>query len=123
MHKNGDEVRFGWKAMEAPAPAADAVVTTSKPKKAAVPKVERIEQNEEASKGRRPVRCCLGVAGRAPGRNDQGREGGGIGERLEREQRGLRVLRLAQVQRDADRRQRALTHQSGAAGRIPALLC
>ncbi|TEC51159.1 hypothetical protein [Pseudomonas aeruginosa] len=47
VHKNGDEVRFGWKAMEAPAPApaaADAVVTTSKPKKAA-PKVERVEQN------------------------------------------------------------------------------
>ncbi|RUD98633.1 hypothetical protein [Pseudomonas aeruginosa] len=46
VHKNGDEVRFGWKAMEAPAPAAaDAVVTTSKPKKAAAPKVERVEQN------------------------------------------------------------------------------
>ena len=50
VHKNGDEVRFGWKAMEAPAPAdegapADAVVTTSKPKKEAAPKVERIEQN------------------------------------------------------------------------------
>lgn len=44
VHKNGDEVRFGWKAMEAPAPAA-AVVTTSKPKKAAAPKVERVEQN------------------------------------------------------------------------------
>ncbi len=45
VHKNGDEVRFGWKAMEAPASAAaDAVLTTSKPKKAA-PKVERIEQN------------------------------------------------------------------------------
>ncbi|PZT22178.1 hypothetical protein A7X86_05145 [Stenotrophomonas maltophilia] len=45
VHKNGDEVRFGWKAMEAPAPAAaDAVLTTSKPKKAS-PKVERIEQN------------------------------------------------------------------------------
>lgn len=44
VHKNGDEVRFGWKAMEAPA-AADAVVTTSKPKKAAAPKVERVEQN------------------------------------------------------------------------------
>lgn len=28
VHKNGDEVRFGWKAMEAAAPAADAVVTT-----------------------------------------------------------------------------------------------
>ncbi len=46
VHKNGDEVRFGWKAMEAPAPAADAVVTTGKPKKAAAPKVERVEQNE-----------------------------------------------------------------------------
>ncbi|HGK6886968.1 hypothetical protein I5K51_20925 [Pseudomonas aeruginosa] len=50
VHKNGDEVRFGWKQMEAPAPVAegapaDAVVTTSKPKKAAAPKVERIEQN------------------------------------------------------------------------------
>lgn len=45
VHKNGDEVRFGWKAMEALTPsAADAVVTTSKPKKAA-PKVERVEQN------------------------------------------------------------------------------
>lgn len=46
VHKNGDEVRFGWKAMEAPAPAAaDTVVTTSKPKKAAAQKVERVEQN------------------------------------------------------------------------------
>ncbi|MFN9525754.1 MAG: hypothetical protein ACK561_25650 [Pseudomonadaceae bacterium] len=46
VHKNGDEVRFGWKAMEAPIPAtADAVVTTSKPKKVAAPKVERVEQN------------------------------------------------------------------------------
>ena len=46
VHKNGDEVRFGWKQMEAPAPAAaDAVLTTSKPKKAAAPKVERVEQN------------------------------------------------------------------------------
>lgn len=44
VHKNGDEVRFGWKAMEAPA-AAEPVVTTSKPKKAATPKVERVEQN------------------------------------------------------------------------------
>ena len=45
VHKNGDEVRFGWKQMEAPAPAAaEAVVTTSKPKKAA-PKVARVEQN------------------------------------------------------------------------------
>ena len=47
MHKNGDEVRFGWKAMEAPATAAEAapVVPTGKPKKAAAPKVERVEQN------------------------------------------------------------------------------
>lgn len=46
VHKNGDEVRFGWKAMEAPIPAtADAVVTTSKPKKVAAPRVERVEQN------------------------------------------------------------------------------
>lgn len=46
VHKNGDEVRFGWKQMEAPAPAAaDAGVTTSKPKKAATSKVERVEQN------------------------------------------------------------------------------
>ena len=41
VHKNGDEVRFGWKAMEAPATAAegapaDAVVTTSKLKKSAL---------------------------------------------------------------------------------------
>ena len=50
VHKSADGVRFGWKAMEAPAPAAegaptDAVVTTGKPKKAAAPKVQRIEQN------------------------------------------------------------------------------
>lgn len=45
VHKNGDEVRFGWKAMEAPAPVAEPVVTTSKPKKEAAPKVERVEQN------------------------------------------------------------------------------
>ena len=46
VHKNGDEVRFGWKQMDAPAPAtAEPVVTTSKPKKAAAPKVERVEQN------------------------------------------------------------------------------
>lgn len=46
VHKNGDEVRFGWKQMEAPAPtAAEPVVTTSKPKKVAAPKVERVEQN------------------------------------------------------------------------------
>lgn len=40
VYKNGDEVRFGWKE-KAPAPA----ITTSKPKKAASPKVERVEQN------------------------------------------------------------------------------
>ena len=46
VHKNGDEVRFGWTQMEAPAPAAaDAVVTTSKAKKEPTPKVERVEQN------------------------------------------------------------------------------
>ncbi|MGG6914546.1 hypothetical protein [Stenotrophomonas maltophilia group sp. Smal13] len=60
VHKNGDEVRFGWKAMEAPAPAAEAapadtVVTTSKPKKAAAPKVERIEQNGVKRPG--PGKC------------------------------------------------------------------
>ncbi len=41
VHKNGDEVRFGWKAMEAAAP----VITTSKAKKEAAPKVEREERN------------------------------------------------------------------------------
>ncbi len=60
VHKNGDEVRFGWKAMEAPAPAAegapaDAVVTTSKSKKAAASKVERIEQNGVKRPG--PGKC------------------------------------------------------------------
>ena len=56
VHKNGDEVRFGWKAMEAPAPAAaEPVVTTSKPKKAAAPKVERIEQNGVKRPG--PGKC------------------------------------------------------------------
>jgi hypothetical protein len=56
VHKNGDEVRFGWKQMEAPAPAAaDAVVTTGKPKKEAAPKVERIEQNGVKRPG--PGKC------------------------------------------------------------------
>lgn len=41
VHKNGDEVRFGWAKKEATAP----VIPTGKPKKAAAPKVERIEQN------------------------------------------------------------------------------
>lgn len=47
VHKNGDEVRFGWKMMETPAPVAEAapVVPTSKAKKAAAPKVERKERN------------------------------------------------------------------------------
>lgn len=45
VHKKGDEVRFGWKQKEAPAPAADVVVTTSKPKKEAAPKAEREERN------------------------------------------------------------------------------
>ena len=67
VHKNGDEVRFGWKAKQPPAsaaqgaantPAATATesepvapafaaqgVTTSKAKKAAAPKVEREERN------------------------------------------------------------------------------
>ncbi len=60
VHKSAEGVRFGWKAMEAPAPAAegapaDAVVTTSKPKKAAAPKVERIEQNGVKRPG--PGKC------------------------------------------------------------------
>lgn len=67
VHKNGDEVRFGWKAKQPPAsaaqgaastlaatatesePVAPAVavqgVTTSKAKRAAAPKVEREERN------------------------------------------------------------------------------
>ena len=50
VHKSAEGVRFGWKAMEAPAPddegaPADTVVITGKPKKAAAPKVERVEQN------------------------------------------------------------------------------
>lgn len=56
VHKNGGEVRFGWKAMEAPAPAAaEAVVTTGKPKKEAAPKVERVEQNGVKRPG--PGKC------------------------------------------------------------------
>ena len=56
VHKNGDEVRFGWKQMEAPAPtAAEPVVTTSKPKKVAAPKVERVEQNGVKRPG--PGKC------------------------------------------------------------------
>ena len=47
VHKNGEEVRFGWKQKDAPAPTAKPtpVVTTSKPKKDAAPKVEREERN------------------------------------------------------------------------------
>ena len=44
VHKSADGVRFGWRAMEEPAPAA-AVVTTGKPKQKVVLKVERVEQN------------------------------------------------------------------------------
>lgn len=56
VHKNGDDVRFGWKEMEAPAPAAaEPVVTTSKPKKKAAPKVERVEQNGVKRPG--PGKC------------------------------------------------------------------
>ena len=77
VHKNGDEVRFGWKAKQPPAsaaqgaastpaatatesePVAPAVavqgVTTSKAKKAAAPKVERVEQNGVKRPG--PGKC------------------------------------------------------------------
>ena len=60
VHKSAEGVRFGWKAMEAPAPAAegapaDAVVTTGKPKKAAAPKVQRVEQNGVKRPG--PGKC------------------------------------------------------------------
>ena len=60
VHKSADGVRFGWKAMEAPAPVAeaapaDAVVTTGKPMKAAAPKVERVEQNGVKRPG--PGKC------------------------------------------------------------------
>ncbi|WP_367154589.1 hypothetical protein [Methylomonas sp. HYX-M1] len=54
VHKNGEEVRFGWKQMEAPTPA-DTVATTGKPKKAASPKVERVEQNGVKRPG--PGKC------------------------------------------------------------------
>ena len=60
VHKSAEGVRFGWKQMEAPAPAdegapADAVVTTGKPKKEAAPKVERVEQNGVKRPG--PGKC------------------------------------------------------------------
>ena len=56
VHKSAEGVRFGWKAMEAPAPAAaEPVVTTGKPKKEAAPKVERIEQNGVKRPG--PGKC------------------------------------------------------------------
>ena len=54
VHKSADGVRFGWKAMEEPAPAAT-VVTTGKPKKEAAPKVQRIEQNGVKRPG--PGKC------------------------------------------------------------------
>lgn len=47
VHKSAEGVRFGWRPMEAPAPAAaEPVVTTSKPKKEPAPKVKREERNE-----------------------------------------------------------------------------
>lgn len=56
VHKSAQGVRFGWKAMEAPAPtAADAVVTTGKPKKEVAPKVQRVEQNGVKRPG--PGKC------------------------------------------------------------------
>lgn len=60
VHKSAEGVRFGWKALEAPAPAAEAapanaVVTTSKPKKVVAPKVERVEQNGVKRPG--PGKC------------------------------------------------------------------
>lgn len=56
VHKSAEGVRFGWKAMEAPAPAAaEAVVTTGKPKKEPAPKVVRIEQNGVKRPG--PGKC------------------------------------------------------------------
>lgn len=60
VHKSAEGVRFGWKQMEAPAPAdegapADAVVTTGKPKKEPASKVERIEQNGVKRPG--PGKC------------------------------------------------------------------
>ena len=60
VHKSAEGVHFGWKQMEAPAPAdegapADAVVTTGKPKKAAAPKMERVEQNGVKRPG--PGKC------------------------------------------------------------------
>ncbi|MBA0352027.1 MULTISPECIES: hypothetical protein [Stenotrophomonas] len=45
VHKNGDEVRFGWKQKDAPAAEPAPVVATSKPKKAAAPKVQQEERN------------------------------------------------------------------------------
>ncbi len=60
VHKNSDEIRFGWKQKEAPAPSAKAapagaVVTTSNPKKEAAPKVQRVEQNGVKRPG--PGKC------------------------------------------------------------------
>lgn len=41
VHKSAEGVRFGWRPMEAPAPAAaEPVVTTSKPKKEPRPEGE-----------------------------------------------------------------------------------
>ena len=60
VHKSAEGVRFGWKALEAPVPAAeaapaDAVVTTGKPKKEPKPKIVRVEQNGVKRPG--PGKC------------------------------------------------------------------
>lgn len=60
VHKDGDDVRFGWKAMETPAEpevttAATAVPAAPAPKKEPKPKVARIEQNGVKRPG--PGKC------------------------------------------------------------------
>lgn len=60
MHKSADGVRFGWKEIEAPVPAAegtpaDTVVTTGKLKKEHALKMERVEQNGVERPG--PGKC------------------------------------------------------------------
>jgi hypothetical protein len=63
VHKNGDEVRFGWKAMEAPAPAAECGLCArcrrcgdhKQAEEGSRPKVERVEQNGVKRPG--PGKC------------------------------------------------------------------
>jgi len=99
VHKNGDEVRFGWKAKQPPANAAQvaantpAATATAYRMRACSARCRRAggdhkqaeessspeggalrAERREASEGRRPVRCRLGMAGREPDSNDQGRE-------------------------------------------------